>query len=557
MAKWYQIPEWYGIQQHKDGTLLPTGTAYDARNIETGDGNLSTAKGYTAVSGIPAISGGPGAIRLIMPSGAPFVFVARTNKILRCKTNATTPAWSTAVSGTFTKDIDYVQTRIGTNDVMLVTSGSTELLPLDITTDGSLLSPNPFSTGLYSFSGTVSAYDSATLEVTLSSEPDSEAARRCVAYGITLGDEFCEVDSISADKVYLKYVPNEPIQVGATATIRGGGSNAKVKYVEMYANRLFAAGDSEAPCRLYWSCVPGDGRTIADWLSVDGSYDASGGYVEVGDNTKDPIIAIKALSNQLIIWKRYSVWRLYGDRPSTFTLECIDREGGLMSNSGVITKYDTPYYLMPDGIHMYNGSNIVPADSGAQILRRFFALKPDVSESKGLCWNNRFYLTCKLPASPAASCDNAVIVYDVARGSYMIRDGFQVADMVAVDGHIYMLLAMSNLIMEFEVGSKYNAANISAYWLTQPMDFGAKMQRRQLLALYAHLKGDGVKVTSVGDYVSKVGVVARDTTRDDYTVVRFQSDQSHFVQLKFENIDGGTFSIQGGININAEYELKE
>ena len=44
---WYSIPEWYGIQQQIDGTLLPVTSAYDARNMETGDGNLSVAKGYT------------------------------------------------------------------------------------------------------------------------------------------------------------------------------------------------------------------------------------------------------------------------------------------------------------------------------------------------------------------------------------------------------------------------------------------------------------------------------------------------------------------------------
>ena len=44
-GQWYSIPEWYGIQQQLDGTLLPITSAYDARNMETGDGNLSVAKG--------------------------------------------------------------------------------------------------------------------------------------------------------------------------------------------------------------------------------------------------------------------------------------------------------------------------------------------------------------------------------------------------------------------------------------------------------------------------------------------------------------------------------
>ena len=554
---WFSIPEWYGIQQHKDGTLLPPGTAYDARNIETGDGNLSTAKGFTAVSGIPAI---PGLyydkyVRLIMIPGESYIYVVREDSIFFCDTSAATPTWYDVYhlpDDTHFNWADHIQAKIGTKDALLISTGVQSILCFDVST-GNII---PFASGLYSFEGTVSAYDSSSLEVTLSSAPGAEAARRCLAYGITIGDEFCEVDSVSSTKVYLKYAPNVAPEVGDAAKIRGGGSDAKVKFLEMYMNRLFASGDPDAPCRLYWSAVPGDGRTIADWLSVDGSYDASGGYVEVGDNDNDPIIGMKALSNQIIIWKRYSVWRLYGDRPSTFTLECIDRTSSFMCNSGVITKYNTPYFLMPDGIYTYDGSNIVPVDGGNRILRRFFELGPDVSNSRAVCCNNRFYLTCKLPKTPASTYDNAVIVYDVARGSYMIRDGFEIADMTVVDSHIYMLTKGSNIV-EFEKGTTYGGANINTYWLSQPMDFGTKMYRRQLIALFAHLKGDSVKVTALGDHGNTLGTVVRDTIRDDYTTMRFQADQSYFVQLKFENINGGTFSLLGGVNANAEFELKE
>ena len=43
----YRIQEFFGIQQQTDGTLLPETSAADARNIDTSDGNLSVAKGYT------------------------------------------------------------------------------------------------------------------------------------------------------------------------------------------------------------------------------------------------------------------------------------------------------------------------------------------------------------------------------------------------------------------------------------------------------------------------------------------------------------------------------
>lgn len=230
------------------------------------------------------------------------------------------------------------------------------------------------------------------------------------------GDSFSLVASCTANAIVLKNAPTTEPVAGNTLTIRGGGSDAHVKYLELYYSRLFAAGDPDAPSRLYWSAVIGDGRTIEDWLSVDGSTDASGGYVEVGESAFDDIIGITALSNQILVFKRFSVWRLYGDRPSTFTVERIDKSSDTVSNAGVIVKYDAPYFLMPNGIHYYDSTTIVPVDSGVRYLRRFFETIKDVSKSKGVAANNHFYLTCR--TSDDAAYDNAIITYDVATGAY-------------------------------------------------------------------------------------------------------------------------------------------
>ena len=550
---WYSIPEWYGIQQHKDGTLLPVGSAYDARNIETGDGNLATAKGFTRWIA-PTVAGLPRKLRrLIITNGSDRVYVVREDSVFAWEVgeNSWTDLYHLSDDADANR-IDYLQTRIGTKDVLLISTGVEPIIVID--TDLGIV-VDTFDSGLYSYEGTVSAYDADLRKITLSTSMSAEAQRRCLAYGVNYNGTYADVYQVaSATEIILTATLGNAPQAGDSVTIRGGGSNAHVSYLEMYANRLFAAGDPDASCRLYWSAVPGDGRTIADWLSVDGSADASGGYVEVGDSHTDPIIGLTAISNQLIIWKRYSVWRLYGDRPSTFTLERIDRESDLMSNAGVITKYDTPYLLMPNGIHRYDSVSVVPVDNGNQYLRRFFELNPDVSNSKAASCNNRFYMTCKV--NPASTFDDTIIVYDVARNSYMIRDGFQIVDLAAVGSHIYVLTGTGD-ICEFERGDTYNGDPINAYWITQPMDFGAKMNRHQLTAMYAHLKGAAIQVTALGDHLDKNGFVVKMPLRDDYATIRFQTDQSYVVRLKFENVNGSTFCVCGGVNLYVKTETKE
>ena len=554
-GQWYSIPEWYGIQQQLDGTLLPITSAYDARNMETGDGNLSVAKGYEKLVGV-VVPGDARLLKLIAVRGSTKKFYAVTQEYIYVWNESAPTVWTQVY--TFSPEltssqVDALQTRIGDRDVILVATGQSQMVKIYTDTD----TASAFGAGLYSYEGTVSSYDPDTMTVTLASALDAEAKRRATTYGITIADYYYDVYDIPDNdltKVVLTAAMLYTPTAGDTVTVRGGGSDESVAYVELYSNRLFAAGDPSAPYRLYWSAVPGDGRTIEDWLSVDGSYDASGGYVEVGDGSDDSIIGLTALSNQLIVWKRYSVWRLYGDRPSTYTLERVDNESDLMSNDGVIVKYDAPYLLMPNGIYTYNSVSVVPVDNGVRYLRRFFEdLCPDVSNSRAAFWNNRLYMTCKVDADH--TYDDTVIVFDITRNSYMIRDGFQIADIAAIGSDIY-LLTPERYVCRFEQGTSYDGEPISAYWYTQPTDFGRKMNRHQAMALYSHITGDGAKVTVIGDYLSHEKTLTPLTARAGYTTLRFQTDRQYFIQYKFENIDGGTFSLNGGINLYAISELE-
>lgn len=553
---WYSIPEWYGIQQQIDGTLLPVTSAYDARNMETGDGNLSVAKGFTKFIDTPFALGSSNRVkRLIVTKGSNNVYIVTKSYILSW--NAGDEQWEDIYhfdEDITSKQVDVLETRIGMDDVILVATGSSQMVKIYTSSNTAV----PFGAGLYSYDGTVTAFDPNTAVMTVSPALDSEAKRRAVAYGIIYGDGiYADVYSINeaGTEITLEAALVSPPTANDHVTVRGGGSDESVAYTELYSNRLFAAGDYAAPYRLYWSAVPGDGRTIEDWLSVDGSIDASGGYVEVGDGSADPIIGLTALSNQLLIWKRYSVWRLYGDRPSNYTLERIDKSSDIMSNAGVIVKYDAPYLLMPTGIHTYNNVSVVPVDGGVKPLRRFFDAKPDVSNSRGAFCDNRIYMTCKVETTSQTGYDNAIIVLDLARNSYMIRDGFEVADLAAVGSSIYLVTG-NGYVYEFEQGTSYDGQPINAYWLTQPTDFGRKMNRHQAMALYAHITGDPAKVTVIGDYLTPSKTLTPLTARAGYTMLHFQTDRQYFIQYKFENINGGAFTFHGGVNLYAVSEME-
>lgn len=594
---WFSIPEFYGIRQDMDSRLLPFGTAYTAKNIETSDGNLSVAKGFTKYlpetntnnhAKVPDggnTSNKPRALVIAHTnSGTDKIYVVSVYRIYVW--NPTTSQWdmlnrpdgtgfnfysaNPPLPGlTSIFQIDKLQTRIGSDDSILIGTGKHRIIKINIGND----TAEEFGSGAYYEMGQSSAYSSLT--ITMSAALTDEAKRRALLYGVYLTNShyYAEVDSIPNNTtIKLKASPGVALSAPFYVTTRGGSSDAKINFIETFANRLFAAGDPDNPCRLYWSCVPGDGRTYEDWFMVEGSEDASGGYVEVNADDGDPIIGITALSNQLLIFKRHSVWRLYGDRPSTFTLERVEKNSDMMSNRGVIVRHDVPYFLMPDGVYTYDGVGIAPLDGGTSHLKRFFqgeddynyeAGRPKIDRSTCAFWNNRLYFSYRIGDNTQRE-ENGLVVYDAARGTYMLRDGFTLVDL-AVSGSDILMLRNDGYVFKFESGNTYidvdgNEEGIWAAWRTQWTDFGKKMYVHQVMAMYLQLLNDDVKIVANGDYMDDEQNVKKTTERAGYTVARFRTDQSHYFRFYFSNqIDTQetVFSIQGGVNIKALSELKE
>lgn len=588
---WTSIPEFTGIQQHKDGRLLPITSAYDARNIETSDGNLTVARGFSRVIA-SAVPGTENLLKLIPVDTNWTPFYVITSSYIYLWRRQTPNAWSAlgdndnlsadsrtpnvfSFSPSVEGKVNTLRTRIGDDDVILACFDDDRRAQIIYDSPSKNGYTRKFGSGLYSYEGVVNSYVSGTKRVILNTFVPDDAQRCALLYGITYGSGIhAEVSSFgtlimgSPERAYdyfdLLEEPTTPPAANDAVKIRGGaGSDAHISCAEMYAGRLFAAGDPSTPTRMYWSAVPGDGRTIEDWGIVDGSEDASGGYVEVGDAHYDPIIGLTALSNQLMIWKKYSVWRLYGDRPSTFTLERVERDADVVSNAGVLVYHDAPYFLTKRCVKTYDGVGIVPVESANQLKRFFEEDYPLIENSRAAFCNNRMYLSCCEPSS--SQYEDTLIVFDLSNGSYMIRDGFELADIAAFGDELFALTD-DRYVCLFDDSLTYDGNDIHAYWETQPIDFGRKMNKHQIMALYMQLAGGDMKVTVTGDHDGACCErIVHHTDDDGYVTARIQADQSHLFSIRFENVEEtidnetsmSSFSIQGGVNIKFLSELKE
>ena len=536
----YRIQEFFGIQQQTDGTLLPATSAADARNIDTSDGNLSVAKGYAKYIAT-ILPDTERVLKLIVARGATVKWYVVTAKKIYVWAS---PTWTTVF--TFSTDltttqIDYVQTQIGTDDYLIIATGETQMIKVKISTDAAEV----FGTGEYSYSGTVSSYNYGTKTVTLSGTLSAEAIRHAPLDGITINGTWHAVESATSTTVVLVDDPDPDPASPNAATIRGGGSNFSCNFCDMYFGRFFSCGDPTNPSRLYWSAVSGDGRTIEDWLAVEGSADASGGYVEIGDNGGDAIIGMTILSDRLMIFKRYSVYYLRGDRPSNYAVERVENFSERMSNASVVVKNNLPYYLTASGIQVYDGTGIVPINEGVRYLNSFFQTINSALQSKGVHAQNVFYFSCKV--SSTAVYDDTVIVFDIARASYMIRNGFEIADMTVHDGIVYLING-SRYVYQFNSGTDYDGTAIDAYWITQKTDLSAKGVEKQISKVMFRADSGRLVLTLYGD-----GIVRDEIDRplsDDkggFVSIPVKFTKSRTIQMRIGNKAGSSFSIEGGI----------
>lgn len=480
----YTIDEFYGIDQSRNANVLHQGTASDARNMDTSDGNLSVAKGFVKHIDVPIP--GTGVVRrivvfknLVTTQYVAIAGDASGDMAVYAYTDTdAVPAWKTIYtypSAVVGLRWDFMQVNIGNTDYLIIANGETQMIKWD------------------------------------------GVAATAVAFG-------------TAEKA----------------------SDHKVNYIDMHYGRLFACGDPTNPNRLYWSQVPGDGATIEDWDADAVASSNSGGHVEIGDTRGDPIVGMVALATQILIFKRYSVYRIQGSNPDNFRIERIDAEVERMSHDSIAMHGDVAYYITPAGLYYFNNITVQPLPNARSIQK--FMQDAKVELAKGAECKDKLYFGCYIGTNPSSrDYDNHLIEYDLHRGTYMVRDGFNIADMTSHDG-ILFLVNDARYVYRFNEGTSYDGTNINAYWTTQKTDLHQKWRDKKISATYLRGTGDALLFTVYfgSSYRTERRIVgAVDTVLE----ISPSTDMARTFAFKIANEAGSAFSLDGGME--SEYTTND
>lgn len=376
---------------------------------------------------------------------------------------------------------------------------------------------------------------------------------RCKAVGIYIPDKgTLEVSDVDVTRTILTLtaITQQKIEVGDPAKVRGGLSNIPVNYVDIYMSRMVSAGDPSHPSRLYWSQPPGDTRTIEDWSMDDASDQTGGGYVEVGTVSADPIVGLCSISNQLIIFKKTSIYRMLGDRPTNFRVVQTNRDTDKIVNSAIISNGDVPYWITNAGMYYYDGQVAHISPNARQIHRILESVSLENSKS---CENrDRLYYTCRAASS---GMDDTIIVYDLRERTYLLRNGFKVIDVCAYDGMLYSINDKRIVYAWPDSARDYDGDPIEACWNTPFTDLSVKSVVKVPFYIYARGEGGVIKIDVATGDKTQHKTYQVPVTKGEVLKIPLFRDECRTFGMKIYNEAGGWFRLLGGLELR--YDTRE
>lgn len=321
-----------------------------------------------------------------------------------------------------------------------------------------------------------------------------------------------------------------------------GLSDMPQKYVETHYGRLFAAGDPDHPNRLYWSKAPGDARTVEEFSADDASPNTSGGHVEIG-TTAEPVTGLFALSNQLVIFKRDTMYRLLGDRPSNYRVLPVDAAFSAPVHTACVKRADRLFFLTAAGLSFYDGQTVRRTAHGHYLSELLG--KADLSRCIGASCGDKLYFAVK--EDPAVTHNDVLIEYDVRRDAFMLRRGFACVDMVSHHGTLYLLTG-AGTIVRFGEGTTYDGQPIAAYWDTPRLDMESKLSDKQLLQLSLTGTGGAIEVTAYTDLRQHATCSLMPASADTVLEAPLRA-AGRRVRLRIANRHGSFFTIDDGLEL--------
>lgn len=266
-------------------------------------------------------------------------------------------------------------------------------------------------------------------------------------------------------------------------------NNRKGKYIAVADWRMFVAGDSSAPNRIYISSL----GVFATSPGADCSFPTDNGYIDIpSENTGDKITGLASFQEQIYVFRTNDVWAILGDSPVSYSFQKVLDDCGAVDQRAVIT---TPEgMLFADNVRrtvwfFSPGKTIL--DVGGR--HQYTLTNASFASAAGGFYAGRQLGYMSFKQASAATYNDYTLVFDYkTKQSWTNTIGasaFVDYSVAGDSGYFYALKpdssgANKGLIYRLDTGTQDNSVSFTATLKTKYFNFGENFSLKMLRELW-------------------------------------------------------------------------
>lgn len=250
----------------------------------------------------------------------------------------------------------------------------------------------------------------------------------------------------------------------------------------LHYERVWMTGVADAPQTLFYS----DDLDPQGWVYA--SYAA--GEISLPTWDGDGIIGLATLLDDVVVFKRHSIFRIVGTYPDEYRKTQVYATEGAIARHTICQYHDRAFFLSRDGLMVYDGMRAAPLLEGRlrDVWRR---MNETVMDKANACvCAGTLYLALPLDGS---AVNSHLITFDLATGAFMLRD-IEARSLLPDDGGL-LFINHEGMVCQLKRGQARAVGRMQRmHWVTPETTLGQPDAVKTLRQLYLTGWGGGLSV---------------------------------------------------------------